>query len=64
MKTTGSTLGDLASQSATEVKNTGQDIAGTTRQTATSMKQSATASGQGTEEKIVFVDDMALDEGQ
>ena len=64
VKTAGSNVGDLAQQATREVKHTGQDIASTTRQTATSMKQSATAPDQGAEEKIIFVDDMALDEGQ
>jgi len=64
VKTAGSNVGDLAQQATREVKQTGQDIASTTRQTATSMRQSATASDQGAEEKIIFVDDMALDEGQ
>ena len=63
VKATASNVGDLAQQAGREAKHTGQDIASTTKQTATSMKQSATASDQGTE-KIIFVDDMALDEGQ
>ena len=64
VKTAGSNVGDLAQQASRQVKNTAQDIASSTKQTATSMKQSTTASDQGAEEKIIFVDDMALDEGQ
>lgn len=63
VKATGSNVSDLAQQATREVKGTGQDIASTTKQTATSLKQSATASDQEAEEKINFVDDMALDEG-
>jgi gas vesicle protein len=64
VKTAGSNVGDLTQQATGEVKNTAQDIVSTTKQTATSMKQSATASDQGAEEKIIFVDDTALDEGR
>ena len=64
VKTAGSNVGDLAQQASRQVKNTAQDIASSTKQTATSMNQGATASDQGAEEKIIFVDDMALNEGQ
>jgi gas vesicle protein len=63
VKTAGSNADDLTQQATGGVKNTAQDFASTTKQTATSMKQSATASDQGAEEKIIFVDDTALDEG-
>ena len=67
VKATGSSLGDLAQQAAREVKQTGQDVASTTKQTATTMKQaeqkSTTTSDERPEEPIIFVDDMALDEG-
>jgi len=64
VKTAGSNVGDLAQQATREVKHSVQDIASTIKQTATSMKQSVTASDQEAEKKIIFVDDMALDEGQ
>lgn len=67
VKATGSSLGDLAQQAAREVKQTGQDVASTTEQTATSMKQggqkSTTTPDERPDEAIIFVDDMALDEG-
>src|SRR5512135_104716 len=63
VKTAGSNVGDLTQQAASEVKNTGQDIASTTKKAATSMKQSNINPDQGTEEKIISVDDMALDQG-
>ena len=65
---TASNVGDLAQKTASEVKQTGQDVASTTKQTATSMKrggQTPTLTpDQGMEEPIIFVDDMALDEGR
>jgi len=64
---TGSALSDLAQQSAQKVKQTGQDVVSTARQTAQSGKQSGqtttASSDKGTEEMIVFADDMRLDEG-
>ena len=64
VKNAGSNMGDLAQQATREVKHSVQDIASTTKQTATSMKQNVNASDQEAEKKIIFVDDMALDEGQ
>jgi gas vesicle protein len=68
VKASASNVGDLTQQAVREVKHTGQDIASATRQTASSMKQgsqaSATTPYEGAEEPIIFVDDMALDEGR
>src|SRR5438552_2964564 len=62
MKTAGSNVGDLAQQATREVKHSAQDIASTTKQTATSTRQggqtSATTPDEGSEEPIIFVDDM------
>ena len=64
VKAAGSNVGDRAQQATREVKNSAQGIASTTKQTATSMKQNATSTYQEPENEIIFVDDMALDEGQ
>lgn len=68
VKATASNVGDLAQQAAKEVKHTAQDITNTTKQAATSIKQggqtSATTPEEGSIEPIIFVDDMALDEGR
>ena len=65
---TASNVGNLAQKTASEVKQTGQDVASTTKQTAASMKQGGQTPtltpDQGMEEPIIFVDDMALDEGR
>ena len=66
VKTAGSNVGDLAQQAAGNVKQTGQDVAGATKQAATSLKpggqKSPTTADEEAEKKIVFIDDMALDE--
>jgi len=67
-KDTGSSLGDLAQQATREVKQTGQDVASTTKKTVQSVKQGeqpATKSpDEVSEEPIIFVEDMTLDEGR
>ncbi len=67
VKATGSNLGDLAQQAAREVKQTGQDVASTTKNAVTSAQQGkqmpAMTPGEKVEEPIIFVDDIALDEG-